>query len=142
VRRPAVRRPAVRRPVVRVAASGSVDKLLVKAEGLKRREQFKAAERILRQAQKSAPNDVRVLAALGNILYEQNKGAQALRYLEQAYRKDPRTTAGGLVTLGSLYYERNKVDQARKVYQQYLKYHPRGKHVQDVRSMLKNLTLN
>lgn len=117
-------------------------RMLRTAQRLKKRERFKQAERILRRALRKEPRMVPLLTTLGNVLYEQNKSSKALRYLERAYRISPRQTSGGLVTLGSIYYEKSKPNKARNIYKEYLRLFPRGKHVRDVRSMLKSINLN
>ncbi|MBK07242.1 MAG: hypothetical protein CL920_06645 [Deltaproteobacteria bacterium] len=149
---PVVRRPRTRRRVVarrrqtpprrRASSKSSVMRMLRTAQRLKRRERFKQAERILRRALRKQPRMVPLLTTLGNVLYEQNKSSKALRYLERAYRISPRQTSGGLVTLGSIYYEKSKPNKARNIYKEYLRLFPRGKHVRDVRSMLKSINLN
>ena len=113
--------------------------MLRQALKYKQRERFRQAERLIQKALRLKPaNPVPFYSALGQVLYEREKIKDAERYLLRAYRRSPRQTGAGLVTLGSIYYEKGSKSRARKIYRQYIKYFPRGKHVQDVRAMLKN----
>lgn len=147
---PRIRVVRRQRPPVRVRRSqeseppsgrnqAQVSRLYQQAQTMKKRENFRAAESLLRQALRLRPrNPAPMYSLLGQVLYEREQTGSAIRFLERAYRMSPKDTGDGLVTLGSIYYEKGKRTQARQIYQQYLKYFPKGRHVNDVKAMLRN----
>jgi len=92
-----------------------VDQLFDRATKFIGEEKYKLAEQRLQLALKLAPNNVKVLNALGDVLYEQKKYKDSLTYLNRALSIEP-SNADTKFSIGTNYLKMNYNEDARKIF--------------------------